>query len=313
MKNATDASFNGPLSEAGFRRPLIIGEVLFDCFPDGRSVIGGAPFNVAWNLRGLGVEPLFISAVGDDPLGAKVFERMDDWRMETRGLEVLPALPTGRVDVANADTDPTYTFQDDCAWDHIRLPGVEFSPDTFGLLYHGSLAARAETSRKSILKLRDDPALPVFIDLNLRAPFFEPSALPGLAKGAHWLKLNTDELDLLSDVLNLREKGVGDRASRLRKDLGVAHVLVTDGAQGAYWISDAPECAFRDAAKVDNFVDSVGAGDAFASVAIFGIMHNWPPSVILQRAVKFAAKVCEIQGATTHKSKFYDDERKQWK
>ncbi len=27
------------------RRPLIFGEVLFDCFPDGIRVLGGAPFN----------------------------------------------------------------------------------------------------------------------------------------------------------------------------------------------------------------------------------------------------------------------------
>jgi fructokinase len=36
--------------------PVIFGEVLFDCFPD-RRVLGGAPFNVAWNLHGLGAEP----------------------------------------------------------------------------------------------------------------------------------------------------------------------------------------------------------------------------------------------------------------
>ncbi len=28
----------------------VFGEVLFDHFPDGRRVLGGAPFNVAWNL-----------------------------------------------------------------------------------------------------------------------------------------------------------------------------------------------------------------------------------------------------------------------
>jgi len=29
----------------------IFGEVLFDHFPDGSRVLGGAPFNVAWHLQ----------------------------------------------------------------------------------------------------------------------------------------------------------------------------------------------------------------------------------------------------------------------
>ena len=34
---------------------VIFGEVLFDCFDDNRHILGGAPFNVAWNLKALGV------------------------------------------------------------------------------------------------------------------------------------------------------------------------------------------------------------------------------------------------------------------
>ncbi|MGD9171680.1 MAG: carbohydrate kinase, partial [Candidatus Thiodiazotropha sp.] len=32
----------------------IFGEVLFDCFPTGEQVLGGAPFNVAWHLQAFG-------------------------------------------------------------------------------------------------------------------------------------------------------------------------------------------------------------------------------------------------------------------
>ena len=32
-------------------RPVVFGEVLFDCFPDGSRVLGGAPFNVAWHCQ----------------------------------------------------------------------------------------------------------------------------------------------------------------------------------------------------------------------------------------------------------------------
>jgi len=49
--------------------PLIFGEVLFDQFEDGSSVLGGAPFNVAWHLQAFGLQPLLVSRVGDDSYG----------------------------------------------------------------------------------------------------------------------------------------------------------------------------------------------------------------------------------------------------
>ena len=50
-------------------RPIVFGEVLFDCFPDGNEVLGGAPFNVAWHLHGFGLAPLMITGVGADRHG----------------------------------------------------------------------------------------------------------------------------------------------------------------------------------------------------------------------------------------------------
>ena len=37
----------------------VFGEVLFDVFPDGKQVLGGAPFNVAWHLQAFGIAPYF--------------------------------------------------------------------------------------------------------------------------------------------------------------------------------------------------------------------------------------------------------------
>ena len=67
-------------------RPIIFGEVLFDCFPDGSRVLGGAPFNVAWHLQAFGAEPLFVSRVGNDPMGRKIRDAMLQWGMDTSGL-----------------------------------------------------------------------------------------------------------------------------------------------------------------------------------------------------------------------------------
>ncbi len=69
-------------------RLVIYGEVLFDCFPDGSNVLGGAPFNVAWHCQAFGLNPLFISRVGNDRQGEQVKQEMQNWSMRTDGLQL---------------------------------------------------------------------------------------------------------------------------------------------------------------------------------------------------------------------------------
>ena len=77
----------------------IFGEVLFDHFPDGRRVLGGAPFNVAWHLQAFGLRPLVITRVGADDDGAQVLQAMEAWGMDTTGVQVDEVNPTGSVRV----------------------------------------------------------------------------------------------------------------------------------------------------------------------------------------------------------------------
>ena len=66
-------------------RPVVVGEVLFDLFPDDSRVLGGAPFNLAWHLQALGLEPLLITRVGADLEGAEVLEAMARWGLDRGG------------------------------------------------------------------------------------------------------------------------------------------------------------------------------------------------------------------------------------
>jgi fructokinase len=128
-------------------RACIFGEVLFDRFPDGRRVLGGAPFNVAWHLRAFGEDPWLVSRVGDDEDGATVRAAMRDWGMDASGLQTDPQLPTGRVQVSIEDGEPAYDIVCPAAWDAIEAPGrLESGPCCCALLYHGSLALRRESS-----------------------------------------------------------------------------------------------------------------------------------------------------------------------
>lgn len=66
----------------------IIGKVLYDVFPDGEEVLGGAPLNVAWSLKGFGLSPLLISRVGSDVRSQKLLDAMQAWGLSTDGIVV---------------------------------------------------------------------------------------------------------------------------------------------------------------------------------------------------------------------------------
>jgi fructokinase len=101
----------------------IFGEVLFDHFPDGHEILGGAPFNVAWHLKAFGQNPQSISRVGNDAEGDLVRSNMQNWGMATDFLQTDPSHPTGQVQISIENGDPTCRIVEDQAYDHIALPG----------------------------------------------------------------------------------------------------------------------------------------------------------------------------------------------
>ena len=272
--------------------PVLFGEVLFDCFPDGSTVLGGAPLNVARHLHAFGFTPLLLSAVGVDLLGEQLLARLEALGLETRGIGVDPHHPTGTVAVALAAGEPAFTIRPEVAWDFIASDPVEL-PAVAGLLYHGSLALRRVAARTAFEQLRRRLGAPVFLDVNLRAPWWSRNEVRALIAGARWIKLNRDELAALADA--------GDEAAAVGelRDLGdVELVVVTRGAAGAaaYPRAGRALTVAPDPAGV-RVVDTVGAGDAFASVLICGLLRGWPLATTLERAQAFASRIVGVRGA----------------
>lgn len=281
------------------RRPVIFGEVLFDHFPDGSVVLGGAPFNVAWHLQAFGLAPRLISRVGDDALGRRIRDAMLSWGMDTAGLQLDSAHPTGTVQVSIQDGEPSFEIVAERAYDFIS--GDQIPPTRASILYHGSLAIRHQDSRLALQGLKQQLGAPVFVDVNLRPPWWQREEVAALLLGARWAKLNHDELALLmpaGDDLEARTRG-------LIADYGLELLIVTRGKRGAaVYAADGEALQVAPAATV-SVVDAVGAGDAFASVWLLGLSLGWPLAQTLERAQAFASAMVGVRGATVQDAAFY--------
>jgi fructokinase len=288
-------------------RPAIFGEVLVDRFAD-REVMGGAPFNVAWHLCAFGLQPLFISRVGEDAAGQDILRAMERWGMDTSGVQRDPSQPTGAVDVSLGDDgEPTYAIVHPVAYDGIdpaQLPTLA----TGSLLYHGSLALRDATSRSALASLQSDWAPLRFVDINLRTPWYQGENIGPLLEGARWLKLNQGELEALTPG----ERGVEQRAGDLLTRLGLDLLIVSQAERGAMAFTADGERTRVAPQRAVEVADSVGAGDAFSSVMILGLLQRWPLRLSLERAQQFASAIVGIRGAVAVERGFYAPFLRQW-
>ena len=269
-------------------------------FPDGTHVLGGAPFNVAWHLQAFGRAPHFVSSVGNDGEGERIRDAMGEWGMDLSGLETDPHHPTGQVAVRLEAGEPTYDIVDHCAYDYITL-GASRGHPVCKLLYHGSLALRNPVSAESLHRLKEAGTETVFVDVNLRDPWWSRDRALDMVRDADWVKLNRDELALLSDGAG----SVSDRARRFKEEHGLMGLVLTLGAQGALGLAGSDEIVEVAPPASLEVVDAVGAGDAFASVLILGIDSGWPLDVTLGRAQEFASRLVQQRGATVSEREFY--------
>ena len=287
--------------------PAIFGEVLFDCFEDGSRVLGGAPFNVAWHLQAFGCRPLLISRVGDDPMGKLIRETMLQWGMSAAGLQIDLSHASGEVEVTLKSGQPSFNIVEDRAYDHINAAAVP--PLDASLIYHGTLALRNPESAAALNHLLQSSQTPVFMDVNLRPPWWNFEQTVKLLGRAKWVKVNDAELDILVEGSATQTR----KAELLMERHGLSWLVVTRGKQGAISLDNAGNLLEAKPAADTPVVDTVGAGDAFASVCILGLQKDWPHGLILERAQQFAAVLVGTRGATLNDPNTYAALLAEWR
>ena len=280
------------------RRILGIGELLWDLFPDGPR-LGGAPFNVTANMRRLGHETAFVTAVGDDELGRAALAAADTLGVESTFMSVALDLPTGTVDVVpDRIAGHRFMIRSPAAYesigdgDALLARVAEWRPDAliFGTLAQRFVGARSLTAHVAT-GIRPRHRL---YDVNLRDGTWTGALVLDLLGLATIVKANDDEAAIVAGLLGC-DADLPLLGPRLGDRFGIEAVCITRGADGAsLWTEGDMSVVGGIAVDV---VDTVGAGDAFAAGLLHAMLDGRAPGDALAFANRLGALVASRPGA----------------
>jgi fructokinase len=286
---------------------LVIGEILFDIFPRYKQ-FGGAPFNFAYHLQNFGYPVRFVSRVGDDLEGKEILSELNARHFDTRGIQIDPEHPTGRVLVKlNQKGVPTFDIIKEVAYDHISLTDgtLELPEAPLDLIYFGTLMQRTRAGMNAVQDFlaRQSSGTPCFYDINLRPGCYHFEILEKTLPYANILKINDDELIQLMGMF--RFVGTADAfMDFLFKEYPLRLLAVTKGEMGSL-IRTPTENSEIGLNPDIAIADTVGAGDAFAAMTAIGYLKGWNADKINKASSHFASLICGVKGAIPQDNTIY--------
>jgi len=238
-----------------------------------------------------------LSRVGDDADGARLKSWLREKRISSPLLQTDPAHPTGTVKV---EAGPRYEIEVPAAWDFIEISsGLVPVVSRSAAVVFGSLAQRHPVSQRTIrtaVGAARAVGVPVLCDLNLREPWFDEEIIFWSLRNCDVLKLNEDELGVVSRLLQARGTSA-DLFAGLLREFAVPRGVLTCGAEGAWCVEDGVAW-HQPAAAATPVGDTVGAGDAFTAVLALAVMNDFSLRKAAAAAAELAAYVVSQAGAT---------------
>ena len=273
-----------------------LGEALWDVLPEGAK-LGGAPANFAYHAGQFGYNALAVSALGEDELGEKTLKEFD-----MKGLNyIMPRVPfpTGTVDVQlDSNGVPSYDIKTGVAWDNIPFTAeIENVAHNCKAVCYGTLAQRNKTSNDTIQRFLDstpEDCLKIY-DINLRQNFYSEELITENLKKADMLKINDEELVILSKMFGYPELEVENQCWLLLGKYDLKILVLTCGTNGSY-VFVPGKMSFQKTPKV-RVADSVGAGDSFTGAFTAALLTGQPIEKAHKLAVEVSAYVCTQNGA----------------
>ncbi|MNP01388.1 2-dehydro-3-deoxygluconokinase [compost metagenome] len=265
--------------------------------------VAGAELNVATGLARLGLNVGWVSRVGDDSFGQFILDSLKKEGINAEGVTLDSRFTTGFQLKSKVDngTDPIVEyFRKGSAASHLSTQ--DYHPAYFASARHLHLSGVAAALSESSYALLDHAASAmkalgktISFDPNLRPVLWKSEAemvekLNHLAFQANWV------LPGLKEGMILTGQNTPEGIADFYLNQGVNAVVLKTGADGAWFKTAAGEKGAIAAVKVENVVDTVGAGDGFAVGVISALLEGKTLQQALVRGNKIGSLAIQVQG-----------------
>jgi fructokinase len=133
-------------------------------------------------------------------------------------------------------------------------------------------------------------------DINLRQQFFSKEVLEESFRRCNILKINDEELVVVSRMFGYQDLDDAKVCEQIVKDYDLQLLVLTCGTNGSYVFTADGQQSFQPTPKVE-VADTVGAGDSFTGSFCAAILNGKPIKEAHRIAVEVSAYVCTQNGA----------------
>ena len=269
-------------------------------FPDIQNFgafVGGCPTNISVGIQRLGLQTVLLTAVGEDPVAEFLLQFLKAEGVETEFIPHKPGHRTSAVvlGIEPPDRFPLIYYRDNCADIELTIDDVIAAPiaHSRSVLISGTGLSK-EPSRSATFYAAEQAKAAgsqVFLDLDFRADqWHDPRAFGTVIRAilpqVH-VAIGTEEEIKAATLTHLSQITIehsqisnpeieGDMAVAINTLLrtGIKALVVKRGIEGADVYLKNGEIIHAKPFPVEVY-NTLGAGDAFASGFIYGMLKGW--------------------------------------
>ena len=262
------------------------------------AFVGGCPTNISVGVQRLGLQAALLTAIGEDPVGEFLLKFLRNEGVETRFIPRKPNHRTSAVvlGIEPPDRFPLIYYRDNCADIELTIDDVIAAPlaESRAVLISGTGLSK-EPSRSATFYAAEEAyylGKRVFLDLDFRADqWHDPRAFGVVVRSVLPyvdIAIGTEEEVKAATLTDRSQLAIahsqisnptieGDMVvaiATLLRPRGPAALIVKRGVEGADVHLVTGEVIHAAPFPVEVY-NTLGAGDAFASGFIYGILSGW--------------------------------------
>lgn len=258
--------------------------------------LAGAELNVAIGLTRLNHKVQYISKVGRDSFGNYVVNELKNKKISTEYISRSHSYQTGvmfKNKVEFGDPSIQY-YRENSAFTQLTADDININFENLKILHITGIPPAISNQITNLI-----------IEIIMKAKehnvliTFDPNIREMLWKSRKLMISTLNQIASLSDIIlpGLSEAKIltgSDKENEIAQfyfDKGVETVIIKNGPEGATLIEKNKSSQFIKGFKVDEVIDTVGAGDGFATGVLHGILND----TSLNEAVMFGNAIGSLQ------------------